>query len=688
MKDANSRRYQLLAEFSTDIIATVSPDGIFSFVSPACRALLGFEPDDVIGTNALNLIHPEDVASVIKRHWSHITEKGKWIFSYRIKNKAGVYTWFESSAQPIFEDNSNELKEIILVSRDISERMRFESRLKNALREVSNARMAIDLHNLVSITDENGVIIYVNDLMCKTSQYTRSEIIGKTHKLINSGYHPKEYFQKLWATILRGEVWKGETKNKAKDGSYYWVDNTIIPLLNEQGKVYRFLSVRTNITEQKRQLEEIRLKSRALESTVEGVVILDATKPHFPMMYSNSAFSRMTGYNALEIEGKSYQILQGSNTHMKVIEKLAIRMQNAMSFEDEVVHYKKDGTPFWNNLRISPLTNENGQVTHFVAMNRDITEEKIVQLKLDMAVEQLEARVKDRTQQLSALNDALRKEIDDRTKIGVELQQVNRDMIDSLTYAGRIQQAVLPKIESFGALFPESFIFNQAKDIVSGDFLWFHQTSKHKVIVLADCTGHGVPGALLSMVSNDLLTKIVAEWAMMEPSAIIELLERGFNQVLCTDKSGNDLRDGMDVGVLVIDEATQTARFCGAARSLYIASESGVVREIKPNGAAIGGFCNTNFRKFESTIIKLQQGDSLYMTSDGYYSQFGGRLGKKFMKTQFFNLLEQMQIFPMHQQSNFVRTTFDGWRAGYEQVDDVLVVGFKPEFEGEEPTED
>lgn len=676
MKDPVSKRYKLLAEYSTDIISTLSAEGEFTFVSPACTALLGYTPQEVLGTNAMALIHPDDLRAVLTRHWPHIKEKGKWIFSYRIKNKSGSYVWFESSAQPILDKESNELKEIIMVSRDISERVKFEDRLKFALREANTARMAIDLHNNVSITDEEGVIIYVNDLFCKICQYSRQELIGSKHSIMRSDYHSEEFFREMWKKISGGEVWKGEICNKAKDGSIYWVDNTIIPLFNEAGKVYRYLSVRTDITEKKKQLEEIRLKSRALESTVEGVVILDAKSAGFPMTFSNVAFSRMTGYDSEELVGKSYKLLHGNNTHLRIIERLAQRMEIAMPFEDEIVHYKKDGTPFWNNLRVSPLTNEMGEVTHFVAMNRDVTEEKIVQLKLDLAVEQLEARVKERTQQLTSLNETLKKEIEDRSRVSAELQMANRDMIDSLTYAGRIQKAVLPKPESFSSLFEESFIFDQAKDIVSGDFLWFHQTSKYKVVVLADCTGHGVPGALLSMVCNELLNRIVTEWAMMEPAAVVELMERGFHQILNAKLPHNQLTDGVDLGILIIDNESQTARFCGAERSLYIANK-GNVREIKSNGKPIGAIMKSNFHKFESTLIKIEPDDVFYMTSDGYYSQFGARTGKKFMKSQFLNLIQQMQIFNIERQSHFVKESFMQWKGNCDQVDDVLVVGFK-----------
>lgn len=678
MKDPVAKRYQLLAEYSTDIIATMAPDGVFTFISPAVKYLLGYKPDDLIGKCSIDYIYPEDRAIVANKHWKRILENGKWVFSYRLLNSNGAFVWFESSGQPIFDSVTGQLEEIILVSREISERVKFEDRLKKALREVSNARMAIDLHNAVSITDENGVFLYVNELLCTKTEYSRVELIGKNQSELTCAEFALEPFEGLWTTVKKGQVWKGEICNKTKTEDIYWLEYSVIPLKNSKDEVYRFLWVGTDITEKKRQLEEIRVKSRALESTIEGVAILDAKTEGFPVIFSNSSFSRITGFENAEILGNNYNLFQGANTHLNVIDKLMMRMKHSIPFEDEVVHYKKDGTPFWNNLRISPLINDNGDVTHFVAMNRDVTEEKIVQLKLDMAVEQLEARVKERTLQLSQLNETLKKEVQDRTRVSAELEEAHRGLIDSLTYAGRIQQAVLPTIESFGNIFHESFVFGKARDIVSGDFLWFYQTSRYKVVVLADCTGHGVPGALLSMVCNDLLNKIISEWAMMDPSAIIELLERGFQQIIQGSTQKEQLTDGVDLGVVVIDYELKVAKYAGAERSLYVASKDGEVVEYKAKGKSIGAVLKSNMAKVESTEIPLKADDHFYMTSDGYYSQFGGRYNKKFMKSQFQQLIQNMQVFNLKKQGELIESTFEQWRGRNEQVDDILVVGFKP----------
>jgi PAS domain S-box-containing protein len=163
--------------------------------------------------------------------------------------------WFEVQYLPA-RNEENEIYGVAFVSLDITQRKLTEMALLKSYQEVQNFRNALNTSALISLTDKHGRIIEVNESFCKLSKYRREELIGSTHKLINSGYHSKEYFSELWKTISAGKSWRGEIRNRAKDGTYYWVDTSITPVLDENGKIIQFLSVRHLITERKKAEED------------------------------------------------------------------------------------------------------------------------------------------------------------------------------------------------------------------------------------------------------------------------------------------------------------------------------------------------------------------------------------------------------------------------------------------------
>ncbi|PSR15224.1 hypothetical protein C8255_23215, partial [filamentous cyanobacterium CCP3] len=249
---------------------------------------------------------------------------------------------------------------------------------------------ALNQAAIVAITDHKGVITYVNDGFCQLSQYSREELIGQTHRLINSGHHSPQFFRQLWATISQGKVWKGEIKNRAKDGSVYWVDSTIVPLSGDDGRPAQYLAIRFDITERKQLAETLHLQERAIAASQNGIVITDARQHDNPIIYVNPAFERITGYTAADTLGRNSRFLQGDNQDQPALPDLRRAIAEGNNCTVELVNYRKDGQPFWNHLSISPIYDDEGILTHFIGIQIDISDRKAVEAQLHQHLHELE----------------------------------------------------------------------------------------------------------------------------------------------------------------------------------------------------------------------------------------------------------------------------------------------------------
>jgi serine phosphatase RsbU (regulator of sigma subunit) len=255
-----------------------------------------------------------------------------------------------------------------------------------------------------------------------------------------------------------------------------------------------------------------------------------------------------------------------------------------------------------------------------------------------------------------------------------EIETKNKNITESIEYARNIQEGILPDPQLFRT-FAESFVFYKPKDIIGGDFYWMAQKGNVSVLAVADCTGHGVPGALMSMIGHNLLNQVVNEMGIIEPDKILHFLNQGIHRIFNQNKTGRRTYDGMDIALLTIDKAKEEVQFASAMRPAFY-FQRGELHKLEPNKNPIGGI-EADEAIFTAQTIPYKPGDSFYLFSDGFADQFGGPDGRKFMMRRFRELIVSIAHLPMKKQFEEIEQAFLVWQGFLEQVDDVLILGIR-----------
>lgn len=274
--------------------------------------------------------------------------------------------------------------------------------------------------------------------------------------------------------------------------------------------------------------------------------------------------------------------------------------------------------------------------------------------------ENLEEKVKERTTEV--------------IKQKAIIEEKNKDITDSIKYAKKIQQAIAPNIDEFNKNFTDSFILYKPKDIVSGDFYWFEHFADTTVFAAADCTGHGVPGAFMSLICSDIMYKVVNDQKITSPADALKLIDEKLVQLI-RKSSESSANDGMDIALCSYSKNDNILNYAGAHRPILII-RNGEILEYRPNKFSIGGH-STEGKHFDLNQIQVYPGDQIYLVTDGYADQFGGDKGKKFKFKNLKDLILSVSNKPMFEQKLIIDETFESWKGGLEQVDDVCLIGVK-----------
>jgi PAS domain S-box-containing protein len=258
-----------------------------------------------------------------------------------------------------------------------------EQALQASLKELADIKFALDQSTIVAITDQRGIINYVNDEFCRISKYSRDELLGQDHRIINSGYHSKDFIRDLWTTIASGKVWKGELRNRAQDGSIYWVDTTIVPLLNSEGKPYQYVAIRHDITQRKLAEEEIKRQAALLNETHDAVLVRDLNET---IVYWNNGAEAMYGWTAAEAVGKDARVLLFDDVPPE-FQEAQRKLAEEGRWRGELNQMTKAGRAIVVEGRWTLVHNDQGEPYQKLVVNTDITEEKRLQSELQHAAQ-------------------------------------------------------------------------------------------------------------------------------------------------------------------------------------------------------------------------------------------------------------------------------------------------------------
>jgi serine phosphatase RsbU (regulator of sigma subunit)/HAMP domain-containing protein len=299
----------------------------------------------------------------------------------------------------------------------------------------------------------------------------------------------------------------------------------------------------------------------------------------------------------------------------------------------------------------------------------------LLKMRTDLAENErvLEQKVIERTEEVVRQ----KKEIEQKNN---ELEIIYKHVTDSIRYAKRLQDAILPPDAVVKKYLPNSFVLFKPKDIVSGDFYWVDHRNGKSYVAAVDCTGHGVPGAFMSIVGYNLLKEILnnSNGQDLPPSVIMDKMSKGVVKTLNAKSGGEDssqqTKDGMDMSLCIVDYEKRQMQYSGAFNPLYLV-RNGTITQYKADKFPVGLRAEEEIRNFTNNVIQLQPGDTFYIFSDGYADQFGGPKGKKFMAGNFRELLLQTSKLPIEQQKNLLDKNIESWKGDLEQVDDILVIG-------------
>ncbi len=396
---------------------------------------------------------------------------------------------------------------------------------------------------------------------------------------------------------------------------------------------------------------ELQKLSLVASKTDNGVVIMDCLGN---IEWINEGYTRLFGFSFSDLVNKKTNLL-GEQADVTINDMVNVWFGDKKPILFENQKQTKKGNKLWVQTTLTPILDENKNLKNLIAIETDITKLKMAEAEIESQKDEIEA------QRDLALNQ--------RDEITIQ----NNEIIDSILYAQRIQYAVFNKETDLKAIFKNYFVYNKPRDIVSGDFFWVHQINDIKIIAAVDCTGHGIPGAFMSLIGVTFLNNIIKEKGELVPFKILNQLRDKIISSLGQKGEEGEAKDGMDISICVIDTNKKIITYAAANNRSYLVRNN-VLIEFEPDKMPISIYISAK-QSFTQKEYTYKPGDILYLFSDGYSDQFGGTSGKKFKSSKFKQLIQQISIENFANQKAILEIEYQKWKEDLAQVDDILVIG-------------
>ena len=543
---------------------------------------------------------------------------------------------------------SNELQEQQEVLRQNAEEMqstqeelqRTNSELANQVQEVERtqnrmASLLVNASEVITIYEEDGHIRYISPSVERIFGYQPDEMIGQSDMQHIQGEGIK-VFSNMFTTLI-GNPKESVTVQyiyETKHAGEVWVEATGTNLISDPA-VRGIIVNSRDITEKKRAEQEERMRSKMQALSENSPDLITRMNREGTFFYINPTIETYTGKEPAHFLNKN---LEESGLGESIVEEWKKVLYEVGATKHKVsreIDFPSEVGDRVMNVNAIPEFDEDQKLESVLVVSHDITDRKLIEL---------------------------------------EIQNKNRKIHDSLNYASRIQEAILPDTRIIKQAFPESFIYYKSRDTVSGDFPWFVQQGDDIFIAAVDCTGHGVPGALISLIGYFLLNDIVKSRGVTDPGIILDQLDEGVTQTLRQDSEDAKTKDGMDIALCRVNK--NQLQYAGAHRSLYFMQQGEMV-EIKGDKFPIGGGIYKNQTNFTTHTIEVKKEDGVYFCSDGFPDQFGGPDNRKFGPKRTRKLIQEQHPLPMAQVYKNFANVWENWRGEERQTDDVLMIGIK-----------